>query len=192
MIEMSGKVVLVTGGSRGIGACAVRALARAGAQVILSYARSADQARALAAEAGGESCHTLQADLADPGAATALWREAVAWKGHVDVLVNNAGIYTSCPLESALAEWHELWRETLQVNLIAAADLCRDAIRHFQGRDGGIIINVASRAAFRGDAVEHIYLHGSRRNRSGWRQGAAVSLRYTLGGAGRRGSRKRR
>ena len=162
MIEMSGKVVLVTGGSRGIGACAARTLARAGAQVILSYVRSAEQARALAAEAGGGSCHSLQADFAEPGAATALWHEAVAWTGHVDVLVNNAGIYTSCPLESTLAEWHELWRETLQVNLIAAADLCREAIGHFQGRDGGIIINVASRAAFRGDAVEHMHYGASK------------------------------
>lgn len=162
MIEMSGKVVLVTGGSRGIGACAVRALAGVGAEVILSYAQAADQAQAVAAEVGPERCHVLQAQLAEADAATALWRQALAWKGHIDVLVNNAGIYTHCPIESEIGEWHRLWRETLQVNLIAAADLCREAIGHFRERDGGIIVNVTSRAAFRGDSAEHMHYGASK------------------------------
>jgi NAD(P)-dependent dehydrogenase (short-subunit alcohol dehydrogenase family) len=174
MIELSGKVVLVTGASRGIGACTVRSLRQAGADVVVHYGRSAEQARALAAEVGADHCHLVQADLAADDGAASLWRAALAWRGRIDILVNNAGIYTVAPLESDLESWHRLWRETLQVNLMAAADLCRDAIGHWRtgGRGGGILINVASRAAFRGDGPDQSHYAASK--------GGLVALTRTL------------
>lgn len=149
MIDLSGKTILLTGASRGIGAVTARVLAKAGAQVVLHYGRSKAEAEAVAAEVG--NCHLVQADLAQPGAAQGLWREALEWRGRIDVLVNNAGIAPYASVEDDLETWSRAWGQTLQVNLVALADLCREAIGHFRTRGGGIIVNVASRAAFRGD-----------------------------------------
>ena len=155
MKDCSGKVVLVTGGSRGIGAATVRALADAGAEVVLHYGRSRDRAEALADEVGRERCTLVRADLDDEAAMPGLWRDALAWKGRIDVLVNNAGIYVPGAIDDDFETWAEVWSRVLRVNLASAAHLCREAIRHYRGRDGGIIVNIASRAAFRGDAPDY-------------------------------------
>ncbi len=162
MIDFSGKVVLVTGGSRGIGAAIVETLARANASVVLHYGRSRAEAEALAGRFGSASCLTVQADLAEETSAPRLWRQALAWKGHIDVLVNNAGIAPTTRIGDALEDWHRAWAQVLRVNLIAAADLCREAIPHFAERGGGIIVNVASRAAFRGDQPELMHYAASK------------------------------
>jgi NAD(P)-dependent dehydrogenase (short-subunit alcohol dehydrogenase family) len=155
MKDCSGKVVLVTGGSRGIGAATVRALADAGAEVVLHYGRSRDRAEALADEVGRERCTLVRADLDDETAMPGLWRDALAWKGRIDVLVNNAGIYVPGAIDDDFETWAEVWSRVLRVNLASAAHLCREAVRHYRGRDGGIIVNIASRAAFRGDAPDY-------------------------------------
>ncbi len=172
MIDLKGKVVLVTGGSRGIGAATVRAVAAAGARIVLHYANAEDRARAVADAVGAERCRIVQAsfDLAD--APAALWREAVAAFGQVDVLVNNAGAFEPAPIEGDPATWTAAWQHTLQVNLIAPAELCREAILHFRPRGGGIIVNIASRAAFRGGAVDYMNYAASK--------GGLVSLTRTI------------
>ncbi len=128
MIDLKGKVVLVTGGSRGIGAATVRTLGKAGADVILHYVRSPDEAEAIAESVGRSRCHVVRADLASLNAATALWDEAIAWRGQIDVLVNNAGIIQAASVDDELDIWASAWQQTLQVNLVAVADPCRDAI----------------------------------------------------------------
>ena len=150
MIDLHGKAVLVTGGSRGIGASAARVLAHAGARVALHYGRGRQEAEAIAAELGPE-CHPFGADLAAPGAAFRLWDDACAWAGRIDVLVNNAAVVTPLTIEDDLQTWDRVWQETLAVNVRAAADLCRVAIHSFRTQGGGTVISVASRAAFRGD-----------------------------------------
>ena len=162
MIDLNGKVVLVTGGSRGIGAAIVRAITGAGGEVVLHYGRSRDRAEALADEVGAGRCRILAADLDDGAAVPGLWREAVAWKGRVDVLVNNAGIYLPAGVDADFDTWAEVWARTLRVNLVAAAHLCREAVRHFRERGGGAIVNVASRAAFRGDAPDYTHYAASK------------------------------
>jgi 3-oxoacyl-[acyl-carrier protein] reductase len=155
VIELSQKVVLVTGASRGIGAASARALADAGANVILHYGRSLEQARALEREIGSRAS-LVQSDLSRPGAARGLWRAALAVHERIDVLVNNAGVLSEAPLESDDDTWARAWQEMLQVNLIAVADLCREAVATFPGNPGptkGIIINVSSRAAFTGSTA---------------------------------------
>jgi len=97
MIDFGGKVVLVTGGSRGIGAAIVETLARANANVVLHYGRSRAEAETLAGRIGLDRCLPVQADLAEEASAPRLWREALKWKGRVDVLINNAGIATNHP-----------------------------------------------------------------------------------------------
>ena len=162
MIDLSGKVILVTGGSRGIGAAIVRALAGAGGDVVVHYGRSRERAEAVADEIGRDRCRLAAADLGDESAVPALWRDAVAWKGRIDVLVNNAGIYVPAGVDADFETWCDVWARTLRVNLVAAAHLCREAIRHFRERGGGTIVNVASRAAFRGDAPDYTHYAASK------------------------------
>lgn len=159
MIDLSGKVVLVTGSSQGIGAATATTLAAAGAAVILHYAQSREQAEAVAQPING---HVVQADLRQPGAAQVLWQAALAWRGQIDVLVNNAAIMPAAGIEADWDIWTTAWQNTLQVNLIAVADLCRLAIGHFKTRQGGTIINIASRAAFRGDGPDYMHYAASK------------------------------
>src|SRR3954462_57009 len=143
MIEMNGKGALVTGAAGGIGAATVAKLGELGGAVV---------AHDLREPAGGEK--RLSGDLRDPEAARALWNEAWAWRDGIDVLVNCAGIYRPAAVEAPFADWVESWRRTLDVNLLAPAVLCREAIASMRGR-GGIIVNIASRAAWRGDDAEY-------------------------------------
>src|SRR5690349_8016208 len=154
MIDLKGKTILVTGGSRGIGAAIVRALAEADAKVLLHYSRSREAAEAIQVAIGRASCHLLQADLGEAAAADALWRAALAAAPRIDVLVNNAGIFEPAPVDAPMDKWHDAWARVMQVNLYAPADLCKLAIAHFRTHNGGKIINVASRAAHRGDAPD--------------------------------------
>jgi NAD(P)-dependent dehydrogenase (short-subunit alcohol dehydrogenase family) len=162
MIDFGGKVVLVTGGSRGIGAAIVETLAGANANVVLHYGRSRIEAETLAGRIGRDRCIPVQANLEEATSAPQLWRQALQWKGRVDALINNAGIATTTRIEDDIETWHRTWSEVLRVNLVAAADLCREAIPHFTERGGGIIVNVASRAAFRGDQPEMMHYAASK------------------------------
>jgi NAD(P)-dependent dehydrogenase (short-subunit alcohol dehydrogenase family) len=86
-----------------------------------------------------------------------LWEQALARSGGtIDVLVNNAGLFAPNPLESSDIAWLDGWEDTLRINLTAAAQLSRYAVRHWQQRGtGGRIVHVASRAAYRGDSPDH-------------------------------------
>ena len=132
--------VLLTGSTRGIGAAISTALGARGARV-LGHGRS---------DAEG----IVGADLADPAAADRLWDAALALlDGRIDVLINNAGVADELSVDAPLGAWQAEWGRTLQINLQAAADLCRRAVQHFQAHGmGGRIINVASRASYRGDS----------------------------------------
>src|SRR3712207_1923991 len=132
-IDLSGKTVLVTGGSRGIGTAIARAFAGAGARVAVHYGRERERAEALAAEVGGGG-EAFGADLRDPAACEALWEAVVSRFGGVDVLVNNAGVAISAPLEDETAAWTDAWDATMAVNVRAVGLLSRAAIRHFQQR----------------------------------------------------------
>lgn len=162
MIDLNGKVALVTGGSRGIGAATVRALCAAGADVVLHYSQSRAQAEEIAEGLGGECCHPLGADLASPSSVPELWNNALEWRGRIDVLVNNAGVMLPAGVSDDPERWAAAWETTLRVNLVSVADLCRQAIVHFKSRGGGTIVNVASRAAFRGDDPEYMHYAASK------------------------------
>ena len=108
------------------------------------------------AEELGEKAHPLTADLRDPLAVATLWARALQVHGHIDVLINNAGIYPPAPLDMELDEWVGVWDVSLTVNLKAPAILAREAVATFSTQaGGGIIINVASRAAFRGEDPDY-------------------------------------
>ena len=138
--------VLLTGSSRGIGAASLRALEAAGASV-----------------AGHGTASGISADFADPAAPAALWAAAIERLGDIDVLVNNAGVFEANSIDAEDDVWLAGWERTLRVNLTAAAQLCRLAVRHWQRRgSGGRIVNVASRAAYRGDSPAHWHYAASK------------------------------
>ena len=151
-MELEGKVVLITGGASGIGAAIVRASAGAGADVVIHHEGAEDRARAetLAAEIGDGRHLLAAADFLDDEQIFGLWRAAIAWKGRVDVLVNNAGIHAYAPLGADLETWRQAWRRTLQINTCAPAHLCREAVLHFRTTGGGVIVSIASQAAHGG------------------------------------------
>jgi 3-oxoacyl-[acyl-carrier protein] reductase len=154
-IDLSEQVVLVTGASRGIGRAIALQCAEAGATVAVHYARSRDAAQEVADACGNKSV-AIQADLSNLEAADAIFGEVVEALGTVDVLVNNAGIAISAPLDDSTDAWNEAWTQTMAVNLRAPELLCRHAVAHFQNQGGGRIINIASRAAFRGDTPDYM------------------------------------
>jgi 3-oxoacyl-[acyl-carrier protein] reductase len=172
MANLAGKTVLVTGGSRGIGAAIARAVGESGGRVLLHYARNEPAAESVRQAVGASHCHILQADLAVPGEADRLWAEALTHAPRIDVLVNNAGIFEDVRVEAPIEDWRAAWARVLQVNLLAPADLCRAAILHFREHGGGKIVNVASRAAFRGEAPDEMPYGASK--------GALVTLTKTI------------
>ncbi|HEX8571221.1 MAG TPA: SDR family oxidoreductase [Allosphingosinicella sp.] len=139
--------ILVTGSSRGIG--------RAIAAALDGHNVAGHSSR------GGDGL--IAADLDSPGAAEALWRSALErLSGRIDVLVNNAGIFEAAPVDLPSADWTARWERTMRVNLTASAELCRLAVLHFRDGGGGRIVNVASRAAHRGDSPAHWHYAASK------------------------------
>lgn len=142
--------ILITGASRGIGAAAHALLKKNGADVVGHSTRGSDV--------------LIAGDLMDAGAPRDIWDTAIdELGGRIDVLVNNAGIYEAVADNAPDEEWHAAWNRTLTVNLQAAADLCRLAVSHFLDRGGGgRIINIASRAGYRGDSPQHWHYAASK------------------------------
>ena len=143
--------IFITGSTRGIGATTREILLESGARVVGLGTPVND-------------AETIAADLSQPGAADGLWREALdRLEGRIDVLINNAGIYEPVSVGESTEVWEMRWARTMQINLQAAADLGRLAVSHFRSRaGGGRIVNVASRAAHRGDSPEHWHYAASK------------------------------
>ena len=147
------QTILVTGASGGIGVAIVERLAAEGARPIIHYGRDKVGAEALLARIGGAGL-IVQADLSSTGGPFDLWRQALEAAGRIHGLVNNAGIRTEISIEAASEDWKSAWQKEFQVNFFAAADLAKEAIRHFKAHGGGRIVNMASRAGQRGYAAD--------------------------------------
>ena len=142
--------ILITVASRGIGAAAYALLKKTGHQVVGHSTRGSDT--------------LIAGDLTDATAPRDIWDTALdELGGTIDALVNNAGIYEGVADNVSDEEWHAAWQRTLTINLQAAADLSRLAVSHFLDRGGsGRIVNIASRAAFRGDSPQHWHYAASK------------------------------
>lgn len=150
LFRLDGRVALVTGASRGLGAGMALALAEAGAELILhDRGQSPDTAAAIAAATGRRPLQ-LTADLSDRAAADRLVDEALAAAGRLDILVNNAGIIRRAP---AAEHTDEDWDAVLELNLTSVFRLCRAAGRHMLARGSGKIVNIASLLAFQGGVI---------------------------------------
>ena len=160
-LSLSGKVALITGGSRGIGAATVRLFAAAGAKVAFSYQKARAQAEALAAECGKTNCYPIASNLDGPDAARALVAEAVKSFGRIDILVANHGVW---PAQDVAIEkmTDEQWRSTLSINLDAVFGLVKHTVAQMkaQPRTGsatGHIVLISSTSGQRGEAFHCDY-----------------------------------
>jgi 3-oxoacyl-[acyl-carrier protein] reductase len=153
-----GRPVLVTGGSRGIGAAVAREFAAAGDRVAVHYGASREAAFEVADSLPGDGHVVVGADLSDPEAVRAMVAEAAEGLGGVEVLVNNAGVFTPHPItETTYEEWQRAWHDTLAVNLLGAANATWCVVPHMIEAGGGRIVNVSSRGAFRGEPRSPAY-----------------------------------
>jgi len=151
-LSLEGKVALVTGGSRGIGAATVRLFVRAGANVVFNYLRAATEAEKLIAECGPANCHAVQADLTGTSTAEALVTATVDRFGALDILVGNHGIWP--PEDVAIdAMPDDQWRRTVAVNLDSMFALVKHSVAQMKRQQrGGNIVLTSSTAGQRGEA----------------------------------------
>lgn len=154
-IKLKNKCVLVTGGSRGIGKAIVYEMVNAGAKVAIQYCSSENAAYRIKEELGS-AVSIYKADLSDAMEVTSLFTRVIDDLQRIEVLVNNAGVALSCPIEHDDVEWLDSWLKTMDVNLNAVGLLCKKAVSHFLEHGGGRIINISSRSAQRGDTPEYL------------------------------------
>jgi 3-oxoacyl-[acyl-carrier protein] reductase len=143
---LTGRVALVTGGSRGIGAAIALALAEAGAAVGINYRSRSVEARAVADAINQGSCRavTMQADVSDSSAVAGMVQSVSQQLGPIDILINNAGIALIRGIDDLTeAEFDE----TISVNLKSAFLCIREVLPHMRAQGWGRIVNISSGAA---------------------------------------------
>lgn len=172
-IDCSHQHILVTGGTRGIGAAITRTLVECGAIVVAHYNRNEEAAQKLKKELG-TSIHLIQADLSGAMEVAQLFSETLEYfDGRLDGIVNNAGIALASDIHKNAVEWTDDWLKTMDVNVNAVGLLCKRSVVQFQKQEnGGRIVNISSRAAFRGDTADYLAYATSK--------GAVVSLTKSI------------
>ncbi len=171
--QLAGKRALITGSSHGVGLAAAHMFAAQGAEVVLHGNQNMADADTAVQAIGPAALGAVQADLSQPGAGRDLYDAALHMaSGRLDIIINNAGIHWASPLDSSDADWERNWATTLQVNLMAVADICRAALPEMVASGGGSIINIASRAGYRGEDRDHMAYGASK--------GALLSLTKTI------------
>ena len=170
-ISLKNQRILVTGASRGIGRAIAKQLSESGAEVIIHYNSNKAEADKLQAELEGVS-YTAACDLADAVAVSGFIPRLVEQYGPITALVNNAGISPSAADSLPTDEWVKNWEHTFAVNTRAVGILCKEFVEHAKTQQQGRIVNISSRAAFRGDTTDYIAYAASK--------GAIVSLTRSI------------
>jgi 3-oxoacyl-[acyl-carrier protein] reductase len=156
-LSLDGKVALITGGSRGIGAATVRMFVAAGARVAFNYNRGQAEAERLVSECGSQNAYAVQADLSGTGGADTLVQAVVGRFGALDALVVNHGIWP--PEDVAVDQMtDQQWHTTVAVNLDSSFALIKHAVGHMKRQGhGGAIVLISSTAGQRGEAFHCDY-----------------------------------
>jgi NAD(P)-dependent dehydrogenase (short-subunit alcohol dehydrogenase family) len=170
-INLKGQRILVTGASRGIGKAIASQLSESGAELLLHYNNSKQEAEKLQ-KSLPQASHLVQCDLADLRQVQGWIPTLVQQYGKIDAVVNNAGIALSVPDDAPTEAWTAAWLRTMDVNINAMAIICKEFVAHARTNKNGRIVNISSRAAFRGDTADYIAYGASK--------GAIVSLTRTL------------
>ncbi|MFZ2079733.1 MAG: SDR family NAD(P)-dependent oxidoreductase, partial [Xanthobacteraceae bacterium] len=145
MSDLKGKAAVVTGASKGIGAATAKALAAAGAAVVVNYAsdqKGADNVAAAITAKGGKAV-VVKADVAKPADVRRLFEEAKKALGRIDILVNNAGIYEFKPLEDIT---EDDFHRHFNINVLGTQLTTKEAAKYF-GPSGGSVINISTIAS---------------------------------------------
>lgn len=170
---LAGKRALITGSSHGVGRAAAFLFAEQGAEVVLHGNQNMADADRAVQEIGPRALGAVQADLLMPGAGRELFDAAIHLaSGRLDIVVNNAGIHWDTPIDASDATWEANWAGLLQLNVMAMADICRAAIPEMKENGGGALINIASRAGYRGEDKDHMGYAASK--------GAVLALTKTI------------
>ncbi len=170
-VKLDKNVVLLTGATSGFGEAIIRCLSQTGATVGIHFNKNRQKAEILQNEIGNNS-QIFQADLNNTDETVKLFEAVIRTYGRIDTIVNNAGVYLSSPIDYRNTDWLDVWDRTLKINLTSAGLLCKLSIPHFIKNGGGRIINIASRAAFRGDSEEYFAYAASK--------GGLVALTRTI------------
>ena len=170
-ISLKNQRILVTGASRGIGRAIAKQLSESGAEVIIHFNQNSEEAEKLKNQLANpafiESC-----DLSDINQVIGFIPMLVEKYGAISGLVNNAGISRSAPDSLQTETWVKVWQETIQVNTTALGILCKEFVDHALKNQNGRIVNISSRAAFRGDTTDYIAYAASK--------GAVISLTRSI------------
>jgi 3-oxoacyl-[acyl-carrier protein] reductase len=157
-LNFEGKKILVTGASRGIGRAVASAFANHGGKVAVNFRENEKAAAQTMRGLDGKGHLLARADVSTPAGARAAVEESVSGLGGLDIVVNNAGIFREQRIATVDFDgWQRAWQETLGVNLTGPANICYFAAQHMIGSGGGRIVNVSSRAAFRGEPTSPAY-----------------------------------
>jgi 3-oxoacyl-[acyl-carrier protein] reductase len=155
---MTQRNVLITGGSRGIGAAVAREFANNNARVAVHYVSSDQDAESVVISLSGEGHVSARADLRDPQAIRKMVDRVALEFGTIDVLINNAGVFFDHPIETTTYEdWQSAWEQTIGVNLIGAANVTWCVLQHMPKNANSRIVNIGSRGAFRGEPTSPAY-----------------------------------
>ena len=154
-IDLSKRTVLVTGANSGIGYAIAKQLLESNASVALHYNSKSDGVKELHKQFPNQS-EIFEADFNDSDSVINLFDDILSWKDSLDVLINNAGTSIMNSVDLDDKEWINNWNTIMNINLLATGILSKKALQHFKNNNGGRIINIASRAAFRGDTPDYL------------------------------------
>jgi NAD(P)-dependent dehydrogenase (short-subunit alcohol dehydrogenase family) len=154
-INLNNQRILVTGASRGIGRAVAAQLSESGAEVLIHYLRNSEDAKSLQSSLKNPS-HLVQVDLSDLSQVVGWIPRLIEKFGKIDAVVNNAGIAISTPDDAATQDWLKAWQQTIDVNTTALAVICKEFLEHARKNKNGRIVNISSRAAFRGDTKDYL------------------------------------
>jgi NAD(P)-dependent dehydrogenase (short-subunit alcohol dehydrogenase family) len=177
MIDFTGKNVLITGGSRGIGRACAKLFAELNANVIITYKSNVDEAQKTIQSLGEAGKHfAYQLDVTQPTSIQKLFSDLLEKYARLDVLVNNAGVFIEHKInEVSFDEWQQAWMETLNTNLVGVSNLCYFAAKQMTAQRYGKIVNISSRGAFRGEP-DHPAYGASKAGLNAMSQSLAVAL----------------
>ncbi|UII77401.1 SDR family oxidoreductase [Flagellimonas sp. HMM57] len=157
-MNFSGKHILITGASRGIGKSTAIAFAEKGAKVGINYRTNTKNAKQTLEELPGTGHQLFQQDISEKGGPEKLINDFVSHYGKLDILVNNAGISIFHTIDEVdFDHWTSAWENTFKTNLFAVSNLCYWGAKAMMQTGGGRIVNVSSRGAFRGEPTKPAY-----------------------------------
>ena len=154
-IDLSKRTILVTGANSGIGYAIAKQLLESNASVALHYNSKSDGVKELHKQFPNQS-EIFEADFNNSDSVINLFDDILSWKDSLDILVNNAGTSIMNSVDLDDKKWIANWNTIMNINLLATGILSKKALQHFKNSNGGRIINIASRAAFRGDTPDYL------------------------------------